>query len=194
MSGYAMKLDLSRAVRAIDGLRAGADAACARALNRSIVSAKVIAVRETRADLGLPAAWVSERIVVKSATPQRQVAQLVTSAERVPLIKFGARGPEPTRGRGRGVVVSQGKLRRVIPSAFIATMPNNGHRGVFKRSTTLIRKSRGARGANLPIIELRGPSLARVASKYTAAALERGQAQLVKNLQSEFRYAMRRTA
>jgi hypothetical protein len=128
-------------------------------------------------------------------------AQCTASAKRIPLIDWDARGPYPSRGKGRGVSTSlrtsgvtaikaRGKALGVggstgggrgrYPHAFIAQM-RSGHRGVFQRGGT----------KRMPIFELFGPSIARVADKYTAAAAARGMDQLRKNLVSEFRYAMR---
>jgi hypothetical protein len=110
------------------------------------------------------------------ATYDRPVARMATSLKRIPLIKFGARGPEPSRGKGRGVsykLGGQGKQR--VPNAFIATMPS-GHRGVFVRAMgahgplqgSLARLAKS--GGRLPIRELAGPSLGHVFARYRPEA------------------------
>jgi hypothetical protein len=134
-------------------------------------------------DMGLKVGDVNARIRVEQATEDRHVARLYASYKRLPLIDFGAKGPEPSRGKGRGVTARLGGGRNRYPNAFIATM-HSGHRGVFTRKA----------GPRLPIVELRGPSIAKVFVKHQDVGLARGQEQLAKNLQSEFRFALSRTA
>ena len=88
----------------------------------------------------------------------------------------------PSRGRGRGVTAKVGPSRTRYPHAFLAQM-RSGHLGVFQR----VGRTR------LPIRELRGPSIAHVFGKYVAVGIARGEEQLKKNLQSEFRFALRQT-
>jgi len=206
-------------VRRIDQLRQNAPSAFARALNRSIASAKTVMVREVSQDAGLTATDVRGRIFVREASPpDRLVAQLTASAKPIPLIDYRATGPEPSRGKGHGVRARLKGGAGRYPRAFIATM-RSGHRGVFerlnankasasrrlgaeframKRKTALARfqaaVAGGTTAGRLPIYELHGPSIARVFAKHVAVGLARGREQLIKNLQSELRFAMRRTA
>jgi hypothetical protein len=161
-----------------------------RALNRAITSANVVMVRAIAGDLGVKQGTVKERIRIEQATPERLRARLYANAKRIPLIDFGAKGPEPSRGKGRGVTVKGAGGRRTIPNAFIATM-KSGHRGVFQR----VAGSSGRRGpapnrSQLPIRELFGPSIWQVFKKYENVGLERGREALIKNLQSEFRFVL----
>lgn len=171
---FTLTLNTKLAEKAMLRLREQSPWAIARAINRSIASGKTIMVREVAGDLKLKAMDVRDRFGIREATRERHVAQLTASAARIPLIKFNARGPEPSYGRGRGVSAA-GKR---YPHAFIATM-RSGHRGVFTR--------RGR--ARIPVAELRGASVAHVATKHVAVGIARCKEQLVKNLQSEFRFA-----
>ncbi len=171
-------------------LRKKAPVAQMRALNRSITSANVVMVRAIAGDLGVKQGVVKDRIRVEAATPERLRARLYANAKRIPLIELGAKGPEPSRGRGRGVTVKGAGGRRAIANAFIATM-RSGHRGVFQR----VAGSSGRHGppphrSQLPIRELFGPSIWKVFGKFEALGLARGREQLIKNLQSEFRFVL----
>lgn len=175
---------------AVAKLRQKAPAAQVRALNRAIASANTAMVRVIAGDVGVKQGVVRERIRVEQATPARLRARLYANAKRIPLIDFGAKGPEPSRGRGRGVTVKSGSGRRTIANAFIATM-GSGHRGVFQR----VAGASGRRGpapnrSQLPIRELFGPSIWKVFTKFQSIGIARGREQLIKNLQSEFRFAL----
>lgn len=171
-------------------IRRKAPVAQARALNRSIASANVAMVRAVAADLGVKQGAVKDRVRTELATPERLRARIYANAKRLPLIEFGAKGPEPSRGRGRGVTVKSAGGRKTIPNAFIAKM-KSGHRGVFQR----VDGSSGRRGpaphrSQLPIRELFGPSIWQVFKKLEYIGIERGREQLIKNLQSEFRFVL----
>ncbi len=171
-------------------LRKKAPVAQVRALNRAIVSANVVMVRAIAGDIGVKQGIVKDRIRVEQATPERLRARLYANAKRIPLIDLGAKGPEPSRGRGRGVTVKGAGGRQTIPDAFIATM-KSGHRGVFQRA----KGSSGRRGpapnrSELPIRELFGPSIWKVFTKFQVLGIEKGREALIKNLQSEFRFVL----
>lgn len=151
----------------------------ARALNKSIISARTQLVRDTAADMKLKVGDVRDRTAIREATSNQPVAKVMASAKPLPAILFNAKGPEPSRGKGRGVRANL--PGSPYPHAFIATVGTGHHRGVF------MRKGKG----RLPIRELHGPSVAHVSRKYAAAALARGREQLVKNLQHELIFAMR---
>jgi hypothetical protein len=171
-------------------LRERAPEAIVRALNRAIDSAKVAGARAVAADMGFPVTRAREEILVRHARVGHPVASLRASAKRIPLVHFKASGPEPSRGRGRGVTARVKGTRVRYPDAFIATM-RSGHRGVFRRVGGE-RRSPGGWGKNLPIRELKGPSIWKVFQNHRAVALARGREQLVKNLRSELRFALRR--
>jgi len=180
---FTVTVNSAETARAFDRLQASAPQAIVRALNRSIASAKTAMVRVIAQDTGLKQADVRERVWVREARPDRLVAALQASPARLPLLLYGATGPEPSRGQGRGVRARLKGGAGRYPHAFLATMAS-GHRGVFQRSKT----------GRLPIGELHGPSIVRVFEKHVAVGTARGEEQLVKNLTWEFRFATGQTA
>lgn len=150
--------------------------AMVRALNRALVSGRTVMVRAMAGDVGLRQTAVRTALRQRDATFQRPSAELGASLKRIPLIQFNARGPEPSRGRGR-VTYKLGASRGHVPGAFIATM-GSGHRGVFTRRTR----------QRLPIQELFGPSLGRVFAKYRPQVLEAMHASFLKNFDHELRF------
>lgn len=189
-----VKLQTANVLGKLQQLGAAAPSAIARALNRSIASAKTAMVSAVASDMGLKVSDVRGRIgTVEASAPDRLKATLTASPARVPLIDFNARGPEPSRGKGGGVTARMPGGAGRYPNAFIATM-RNGHRGVFARVGSGSRRSIGAWSTNLPIKELRGPSIEHVFVKHVDVGLARGQEQLVKNLQHELQYAIRGSA
>jgi hypothetical protein len=148
--------------------------ALVRALNRAIASGRTVMVREIARDTGLTSKVVRDALPVQEASVNRPEARLAASLKRIPLINFGARGPEPSRGRGRGVTYRLRGGRNRVERAFIARMQSQ-HRGVFVR----VGKAR------LPIRELFGPSLGHVFAKFRPAALARIREAFDKNFAHE---------
>lgn len=148
--------DLSRLEADLRSIGDSAPLAIMRGLNRGSSAGRTAIMAEVSRDMALGKRFLSKEIKVYPATRLNPVAAIEIAGRRVPLIGFGARGPEPSRGRGRGVrakLPPPGAGR--YPHAFIATM-RSGHRGVFER----IAKKR------LPIRELLGPSVPHVFQKY----------------------------
>lgn len=142
-----------------------AQRAIVTSLNRGIASAHTLMVRAVARDSGLRQADLRNersggrvpRIFIRRASLSQPAASIGTSLTRIPLILFGASGPRPSRGRGRGVSYRLGiRGRRRLPNAFITTVGIGRHEGVFVR--------RGRR--RLPIKERFGPSLGRVFAAY----------------------------
>lgn len=160
-----------------------AQRAIVRALNRAIASARTLVVREVARDIGLKVSDVRAATPQSQATSTRPEARIWTNLKRIPLIKFSARGPEPSRGRGRGVTyrIGAGRSRGRVDRGFIATMAS-GHRGVFQR--------RGP--GRLPVVELRGPSLGHIFAKHRAAGLAKAVESFESNLDHEIDFASRR--
>jgi hypothetical protein len=183
MATITLNFKTDQTQRAIDRLATQAPIAIVRALNKSIASAKTAMNRVVSQDMGLKVSDVSAKIGIVPAAADRQRARLYADATRIPLIKFGAKGPEPSRGKGRGVTAKLGQARGRYPTAFIATMAG-GHRGVYVRNAK----------ARLSIRELFGPSIAHVFEKHVNVGIARGQEQLAKNLKSEFRFALQQAA
>jgi len=159
-----------------------------RALNRAAVSGQAAMVKYITRDTGIAAKNVKREIVLDKAKRTHPVAALTIAGRRIPLIAFSARGPEPTRGRGRGVSYRLPGGRGRVPDAFIATVGAGGHRGVFKRIGPSRRRGRGAWSPNLPIVELRGPSIPHVFEKRLDIFRAAAQESLLKNLASEISF------
>lgn len=129
--------------RAIRRLKERAPQAIVRALNRSIASAATVAIRIISADTGIKQADLkgtsprNTRISTRQATATVHKASLVASAKPIPLIDYGAKGPYPSRGKGRGVTAKLRGGARRYPYAFIAEVGKGKHRGVFQRGATL---------------------------------------------------------
>jgi len=166
------------------GVRQRIPAATARALNRSIGSAKTALARRIAQETGLKVGSVNARLRISKASEERLSARIYASVKGVPLALFRPKGRYPSRGKGTGVSASIGGRSVSHPHAFIAKVGTKKLRGVFEREG----KARG------PLDTVFGPSIADLSEKHTANALARGQEQVVKNLQSEFRFALSRTA
>ncbi len=169
----------------VDG-RSGGDGH--RALHRH---AEVALAREVATDMGLKVGVVKNAIRVETATVNRLTATVIAKGAKIPLIDFSARGPTPSRGRGRGVSSSLPSGR--LPHAFIATMPG-GHKGVFMRVPGGQRHGPAPHRSQLPIRELFGPSIAHVFQKHVLLGEERRQASLTKNVQHEIQFALDKAA
>lgn len=175
-----VRLDQADLRAGIAALRGKFPAAVRRALKRAGTSGRAEMAQLISADTGLSSGAVKN--AVKLEISGDAAVSIVATGGRIPLIQFKARGPEPSRGRGRGVSYSLPGGRALIGNAFIATMPS-GHRGVF------VRRSGTGR---LPIIEQFGPSLVRVFEKFRPQGQERALESLGKNLRSEISFAMSR--
>src|SRR5262245_45053392 len=97
--------------------------ASVRAQNRAIASARTFMTRAIAADIGLKAKDVREALRMTQASLQRPFAALAAGLKRIALYKFGAKGPVPSRGKGRGVTYKIGAGGRSrVERAFIASM------------------------------------------------------------------------
>ena len=159
-------------------------------------------VREVSRDLGLKVGTVRDEVKVAEARPGANVtavelstltARVSVSGKRIPLIEFGARGPQPSRGRGRGVTARLKGGKGRYPHAFIVRL-KSGHVGVFERVPDSKRHGPKPNRSQLPVFELRGPSLPLVFAKYLPLGVARATEQLTKNLEHEFAFAMRAAA
>ena len=163
----------------LDRLRRKAPLAIRRAVKRAGTSARTVMVKEIAKDTGLASKGIKKEIRINELGTTE--IQIEVRGRRIPLIHFKAKGPEPSRGRGRGVSYRLPGGRTRAPHAFIATM-RSGHRGVFQRK----------RSARKPIYQLHGPSLVRVFEKFLPLGAKRAGEALVKNLRSEIRFALQR--
>jgi hypothetical protein len=155
--------------------------AMVRALNRAINSGRTVMVRAIAKDMGLKSTDVRNALRLAEASLAKPEARLAASLKQIPLIKFNARGPEPSRGKGRGVSYRLPGGRGRIPSGFIATM-RSGHRGVFTRKGS----------GRLPIEEKFGPSIGHVFRKYRPQGLARAKEAFAKNFAHEMEFARSR--
>lgn len=184
------RIDPTNLVKAVRLLKTKAPVCIARAVNRASKSAETLMVREIAADTGLPQARIRRTLTIRQAHESNEfVARIECKGARIPLIDFQARGPEPSRGRGR-VTANTGQGRKVYRNLFIATVGAGGHRGVFERVPPSKDKSAGAWTKNLPIKERFGPSMVHVFEKVSPAGVARGEEQLVKNLEHEFTFML----
>jgi hypothetical protein len=137
----------------------------ARALNRGGTAGKTAMARAVAKDTGIAVGAVSKEIRVDKANRLLPRVALEIQGRRIPLIAFQARGPEPSRGKGRGVSwVNQGQRKRE-PHAFITTA--GSHRGVFIRARFTRRGFRLGKFTKREAIEqLFGPSLPKVFEKF----------------------------
>ena len=183
MSIERFALDLGTLKRDLEQLGAQGPIVMARALNRAVVSGTAAMTKAIADDTGLASRYVKREIKVDRAQRTHPVAAIEIVGRRIPLIAFQARGPEPSRGRGRGVSYRLPTGRGRVGNAFIATMPS-GHRGVFKRKA----KKR------LAIVELKGPSLPHVFEKKFPVFRVAAEASLLKNLASEISFAQSKSS
>lgn len=169
--------------REFAGYATKAQRAVARALNRGITAGQTFMASSVAKDAGLKVRDVKAKMRARTATAAKPEATLATNLKRIPLAAFGAKGPTPSRGRGRGVSYRIGRMgRKTLPHAFIATVRragtsdfHSGHTGVFGRV--------GA--SRLPIKQKYGPSLGQVFARYRADALARAHAQFAKTIDHE---------
>lgn len=189
MTAATVHFDTADVMRGFDQL-ARPGRAIARALNRTAASARTVLTKDVSEDMALRQATVREQIRITQADEDHPTATVSVRGARIPLIEFGARGPEPSRGKGRGVSYSTGRGRRRLPHAFIATM-RSGHRGVFERHPTkVMRTQRQGRKPRPAIVEKFGPSLPHVFAKHLPAGAQRAGEQLLKNLEHELAFAL----
>lgn len=162
-------------------------AAMVRGLNRGVSAGRTVMTRLIAQDVSLKSRDVREAISLLEATASYPVARIGASLRKIKLIDFGAKGPEPSRGKGRGVRAKLPGGAGVYPQAFI-TVLRSGHRGVFSRASELSRRSDGAWGKNLPVYELHGPSLGRVFAKHRPAGLARVEEMFIQTFDHEMRF------
>jgi hypothetical protein len=172
------KVDNRRVENALSQLASDLqDKAIMRAVNKTADAAKTATSREIRAQgYNIKAAAISKSLHIRRATRHDLEAVIEVTGKPIPLINYGARQV------GRGVSVQVKNGRKIIPGAFIATMPN-GHRGVFVRVGKGHKKvMRGGRAvwSGLPIRELWGPSIP------TAAANEAVQSALASTIRDKY--------
>lgn len=153
----------------------------ARSLSRAANSAKTAMAQAIATELGAKASDIKRYIFTKPATEDTLEARVYPQGKAgIPLIKLGATGPEPSRGKGGGVTVPGGG---VYPHAFIAKTPS-GHRGVFERKGT----------ARLPIKELRTTPITDVFRRLRAVGMAKAEEALKADLVVDLKAALGKSA
>lgn len=194
MSAFTLRFETERFERKLTALGHAAPGAIVKALNLAGAAASAAVTPRIAQDMGLDEPIVQRFVKQKLATATNQRTTIAASAKRIPLVWFRATGPQPSRGRGTGVTAQLPGGRQRYPHAFIATVAagSSRHVGVFERKQQLTRKSPGAWKPNLPIRELRGPSVWHVFKKFVSVGVEAGRQQLAETMRSEIRLALRR--
>lgn len=161
-----------------------------RAMNRGLATGRSTAAKLISAEVGVSQKDIRAAMTYQEATGSRLVARLGLSNKKIPLSKFNARGPEPSKGRGRGVSWRIGAVAKRDTTLFLATM-RSGHRGVFERFGPSTSKSRGAWSKNLPLQQKYGPSLGYILEKKRQAVEAAMMASFQKNFDREMAYRSR---
>lgn len=181
MAGLTIEMDAKAMLGAIDRAPAKAGRAIVRSIKRGTMAGKTLMARLVAKDMGLKVGDVKTQIISREPRANDPVptGELRAALKRIPLIKFRAKGPEPSRGQGRGVSYKLQGGRKRLPHAFIAPM-GSGHRGVFMRRGT----------GRLPIVELFGPSIGRVFIKHQPQVMARAQEQISKELKHNLQFLL----
>ena len=176
--------DLGPLMADLELLGTQAPVVLARALNRAGGSGLTAMRRAVATDMGVSQKAITRVLVTTKANASRLGWGITMKGRRIPLIEFKARGPEPSRGRGRGVSWRYPGAKMRGPNLFIATVGSHpdreGHRGVFGRMPGVSR---------LPIKEKFGPSIPHVAEKKVPVFEAAANASLEKNVLHEIKWA-----
>lgn len=181
-----VKLDTVDMKAGIAALRSKFPAAIRRALKRAGTSGRSAMTKLISEDIGIQQKKIREEIKTEVGD---MYVRLTVSGGRLNLIEFGARGPEPSRGRGNGVAYRLPQGRGRVPNAFIAKM-KSGHRGVFVRAPGAQSKKTAKGWTQLPIVELKGPSLVKVFDKRKPEGQVVAAESLLKNVVHEVQWAL----
>ena len=176
--------------KTLDSLRQRYPSAIRRCLHRAADAGQTAIARAMVEDTGLAVGKIKGSMYKEFSSTS---AYVKARGRPLPLINFKARGPEPSRGKGRGVTASVGGGRERYPHAFIATMPG-GHRGVFERKPNYVAKKRsdGRGWSGLPIREVFGPSIVSFFIKHLPLGAERASEVFNSTLKSEINFALSR--
>lgn len=161
------KAQLKRVELMLRGMPRAMPGVLSRAVNRTAISARTQINKEIRQEINIKAADLNEKLILEKAKQNYPVAVIKMSRKRIPVMDFGAK----QTAKGVSYKIKKQGGRQTIKSAFITTMPETGHTGVFKRWG----KTR------LPIVELKGPSIGEV-FKRGPALIKRITQQAYKNL------------
>lgn len=173
---FVFTVDAHEVTDALSGIKNGQARAINRAINKTLITARAEAARAVAADTGLRVSVVKDAMKIANSNFSTLTGGVLVTGKRIPLIEFHGTGPEPSRGRGRVTYRMGAGGSTTVKSAFIATM-RSGHRGIFKRTAK----------RRLPITELFGPSLPKVAANAAVVAAVKSVTEdaLQKNLDHE---------
>jgi hypothetical protein len=153
----------------------------ARALNSSMVTARLKAAKDVSANIGVKLSLVRKRLVIDKAKVSDLSVTLTFTKKRFRVIDL------PAGQRGN------------VPHAFLATMPaqrmgqKTRHTGIFVRKTPLLRKGRGLPRSSpqLPIRELFAVSVPYVAIKnlYLESTMKAATEAFEKNAAHDVQFA-----
>ena len=118
-----------------------------RAINRNVDMAATDLKRRVSGQVTFKKRDIAKSIKKHKATYKHWVGYIGASTHRPGLLAYP--GTIEKRPHGVKYRISRTAGRKRLPSAFIATMPISGHRGVFERRSI----------SRLPIDEMRGPSI-----------------------------------
>ncbi|WP_019558609.1 hypothetical protein [Thioalkalivibrio sp. ALE12] len=175
-----------------------------RALNRAVTASRTEASKSIRRTYNLSAAEVKSTFQVRRPTRQRHEAMMISSGERIPLSRFGAR---QTR-RGVSVNVRHSTGRKLLFGAFFGDGEGLPSSRVFIRSGAKKRPGKGSyagrkirrgprKGQQIlrqPIKDLYSlsvPDMLRQAG-VQEQVIKRGEEVYLRNLESELRFRIDR--
>lgn len=167
----------------------GLRVAGARAINKTITSVRQASSVEVRKTLNLKASFVKRLLTVRKAKAAFLSGSIDSKYVKAPAIQFG--GVRQTK-KGVSVRLRKDQPRKLFKGAFIATMPN-GHKGVFRRSLSATRFSKGrptTSSPNLKISELHGPSVQQIFAEKQDKLVALGSPIFNRNLNREIEFEL----
>lgn len=156
-----------------------------RGINRTTTSTRAEIARRIAAEVKIIQSAVKKGIKVLKATQARWRADLDLLTKRIPLIKFGARPLK--KGVSYRISKSGGQKKITDPARPFKQTMKSGHVGIFRRKTP--------ETAQLPIVELKGPSVGGVfegAAGIAAEVQESSSQKLTKNIDRQLAFILSR--
>jgi len=150
---FSVRIEVGRARATFKGLKREfsnreINAALARSINRATITGRKEASQDIRRTYRIKARRLNARMKVRRASTYRPTGAISTTGAPIPLSEF-----RPTQGKA-GVRVNIKGTRKLIPHAFIATMPKSGYKGVFMRGRYKSTGFEYKPGGRLPITRL----------------------------------------
>lgn len=120
--------DLQRVSDMLGGIKGLPERVSVRALNKTLTGVKTDSSAEIRAVITAKKAAVDETFKIQKASTGNMTASISSTGKPLALIDYSSRQTK----KGVSVQVRKDHARKIVPSAFIATM-QSGHKGVFWR-------------------------------------------------------------